>query len=251
MAEATPLPHPAARALQRSPFAGVAAGEWPDRDGRIGVRLSAYTLDSLTQVATWPQGADALCAALALALDCAVPARTGAVLHAADVPTNGALGRLMGEAKAMLVRSGPEEFLLISDEAFEPLASLRQAIASDVGSVTELGHARCRIRIEGERCCDTLSKLFAIDLRETALPLGRASLTGHHHLPAMLYRRGTDSFDIFVFTTYARGQLSTLIDAALESGVSLAERRRHRALKRGAGPMPGSVDLVDCTGLLR
>lgn len=224
MVEAKTLHNNASDPQPLSPFAGVAPGEWTDRKGRIGVRLSAHTLGSVVQVATWPLGVDALCAVLGMALDCAAPAQTGEVLIGADVSSTSELGRRMVEARAMMVRSGPEEFLLLSDQASEFFARLRHAIAPDVGSVTDLSHARCRIRIEGAHCCDTLSKLFAIDLRESAFPIGRASLTGHHHLPAMLVRRATGSFDVFVFTTYAREQLSTLIDAALEYGVSLAPR---------------------------
>jgi sarcosine oxidase subunit gamma len=84
-----------------------------------------------------------------------------------------------------------------------------------------LGHARCRIRISGGKCRDTLSKLFAIDLRDAAFPVSQARLTGHHHVPALLHRVGPDQFDIYVFTTYAQDQLHALVDAALEYGVAL------------------------------
>ena len=101
------------------------------------------------------------------------------------------------------------------------LLELRQHVPADIGSVTDLGHARCRIRIEGPRCRDTLSKLFAIDLRDAAWPVGELRLTGHHHVPSLLHRLGAQSFDVYVFSTYAFDQLATVLDAAREYGVSL------------------------------
>ena len=191
----------------RGPFEGHKPGDRPNRAGQIGVHLGAGTLSSVTLIATWPSGMKALSQALGAALGLAVPVRTGDTVHL---------------DRGLLVRSGPEEFMLLSEQDAEGVASLRQRIAPDIGSVTDLSHARCRIRIEGKQCRDTLSKLFALDLREPAFPLDQVRLTGHHHVPSMLHRRGRDSFDIYVFSTYAHDQLSTLIDAALEYGVSLA-----------------------------
>ena len=193
-------------ARHRSPFEGHAPGDRPARDGRIGVRLSAGTVASVTLVATWPGGSHALGHALGSALGLAVPARTGDV-----VPVD----------RGILVRSGPEEFMLLSERTSDMVKHLRQSITAEVGSVTDLSHARCRIHITGDKCRATLSKLFALDLREAQFPITQLRLTGHHHVACMLHRRGVDAFDIYVFSTYAHDQLSTLIDAALEYGVSL------------------------------
>ena len=211
MVEATPtaagMTAPGMVARRRRPFEGHQPGDRPNRAGQIGVRMGAGTLSSVTSIATWPSGIDVLCNALGTALGAAVPARTGDTLH---------LG------SALLVRSGPEEFMRVSDQAGDTAASLRGHIAADIGSITDLSHARCLIRIEGDKSRETLSKLFALDLREPAFPLDQVRLTGHHHVPSMLHRRGLDAFDIYVFSTYAHDQLSTLVDAALEYGVSLA-----------------------------
>jgi len=66
-----------------------------------------------------------------------------------------------------------------------------------------------------------LSKLFALDLRETAWPIGAFRLTGHHHVPCVAIRHAVDRFDLLVFTSYAFDQLATLLDAAMEYGVVL------------------------------
>lgn len=192
--------------LHRSPFEGHAPGQRPTRAGVIGVHLAAGRLASVTLVSTWPAGIDALGAALGQALGVTLPQRTGQTVQS---------------SVGLLTRSGPEEFMLVSDQASELTAWLRQSITAEIGSVTDLSHARCRIRIEGAKCLDTLSKLFALDLRETAFPVHDIRLTGHHHVPCTLHRRGPAEFDLYVFSTYAFDQLATLLDAALEFGVAL------------------------------
>lgn len=192
----------------RSPFDGHKAGRLPASDGQVGVFLRAGTLPGLLQISTWPTGVAPLRAALAIALDLPeVPQRCGQVL-----PTSA----------GTLLCTGPEEYQLLIDAAGPSRAgALRQHIAPDVGSVVDLGHARCRIRIDGTHCRDVMSKLFARDLREASWPVGELCLTGHHHVPCMAIRRAVDGFDLLVFSTYAFDQLATLLDAAQEYGVAL------------------------------
>jgi sarcosine oxidase subunit gamma len=195
-----------AAAAPRSPFQAHPGGERRTAAGQIGVYLEAGLLASVTQVATWVGGVPGLEEVLDVWLGQAVPRQIGALLQT---------------PQGLLLRSGPEEFLLVADASRGQLAQLRAAVLPEVGSVTDLSHARCRIRIHGTHCLDTLSKLFAIDLRAPAFPAGAARLTGHHHVPALLVRTAVDAFDILVFTTYALDQLYTLEDAALEYGVSV------------------------------
>ncbi len=194
--------HPA----KRSPFEGHTVGQQPDALGAVGMQLQATTLESVVQISTWISGIDVLEAALGSAVGSSVPARSGLTLNAA-------LG--------LLVRTGPEEFLLVGDKASHAFEKLRASISADTGAVTDLSHARCRIRIEGTHSRATLNKLFALDLREAEFPIGEARLTGTHHVPSLLHRLGTDAFDLYVFSTYAHDQLGTVLDAAREYGVAL------------------------------
>lgn len=199
----------AATNLHRSPFEGHVAGAQASATGHVGVHLRAETLPGVLLMATWPAGTANLERALASGLELlakAPPGRTGQVIDL---------------AQGLLMRTGPHEFLLVCNSGAPTAADLRSHVPADVGSVTDLGHARCRIRIEGDRCQATLSKLFALDLREASFPVGELRLTGHHHVPCTVFRRGADRFDIHVFTTYAHDQLATLLDAAREFGVSL------------------------------
>lgn len=206
MSDVAPTTPSAGGARQRSPFDGHTPGERPNHAGQIGVRLTAGTLGSVSLIGTWPSGTEALCEALAAALGVAVPAVTGATVQVGD---------------ALLARIGPQEFMLLCQQGPDRSAALRASIPADVGSVTDLGHARCCIRIEGEHCRATLSKLFPIDLRAQAFALDQVRLSGHHHVPAMLHRIGPDGFNLYVMSTYAFDQLHSVIDAALEYGVAL------------------------------
>lgn len=200
----------AATSLHRSPFEGHVAGAQASATGHIGVRLRAETLAGVLLMATWPAATADLERALASGLSLlakAPPGRTGQVIELA-------LGLLM--------RTGPHEFMLVSESGTPTAIDLRLHVPAAVGSVTDLGHARCRIRITGDQCRATLAKLFALDLREANFPVGELRLTGHHHVPCSLHRRGDDQFDIYVFTTYAHDQLATILDAAREFGVALA-----------------------------
>ncbi len=198
------------RPLRRSPFEGHIPADRPTRAGQVGVHISVSTVHSVIQLATWPTGTEAWQAALTSALGEGVPLRVGDTQR---MPTG------------LVMRLGPEELMIVSDEAVpashESVAALRVSVRSDVGSVLDLSHARCRIHIEGEHAIDTLAKLFALDFRDGAFPINNVQLTSHHHVPSALHRTGETAFDAYVFTTYAREQLETLMDAALEFGVAV------------------------------
>ena len=192
--------------LYRSPFEGHTLGERPARDGSVGVQVRAFLVPHAVLVSTWISGEAALTTALTQLLGQTPPGPTG---------------QIQATHLGLLMRTGPEEWLLIGDGTSDACSVLRAAIGADVGGVTDLSHARCRMNLRGTRCLDTLSKLFALDCRPTAFPVGELRLSGHHHLPCSLHRLGEEEFDLYVFTTYAHDQLASLLDAALEYGVKL------------------------------
>lgn len=193
-----------------SPFAEHSACERPTRDGQIQVRLHAHTLPNVTLISTWPSGTAALCGALAQALG------------ATDMfPLPGATGQTAPCPLGLLMRTGSTEFLLIGETAADTVGALRRHIAPDVGAVLDLSHARVRVQVQGAQAVAALGKLFALDFRDAAFPVGRLQLSGHHHVPCSLHRLGEDRFDLYLLSTYAHGQLEALLDAALEYGVAL------------------------------
>ena len=190
----------------RSPFEGHASGNRPNAAGQIGVQISAGMLPSFTLISTWVSGLPGLLDALTAVFGDTVPQR---------------IGKATRTEFGLLARSGPEEFLLVGDDHSDRTTLLRATVGADIGSVTDLSHARCRIRIEGAQCRTVLNKLFALDLRESALTIGDIAMTGTHHVPSTLHRLGVDAFDLYVFSTYAYDQLATVLDAAQEYGVAL------------------------------
>ena len=202
----SPSSAPTSSGTLRSPFLGHATGERPNRAGQIGVQLRASTLPSVTLISTWISGLPGLLSAMAPVFG-----------HQAPL----LIGKTQQTELGLLMRTGPEEFVLVGDDSSERTALLRASIDAATGSVTDLSHARCRVRISGAQCRTALNKLFALDLRETNLPVGDVALTGTHHVPSMLHRLEADAFDLYVFSTYAHDQLGTLLDAAQEYGVAL------------------------------
>ena len=193
--------------LRRSPFGNQTQGPRPNSAGEIGVRLKTSLLASVILVHTWPDGTTGLEQALGQALGVEVPQRTGQTVCT--------------PAGVLLMRSGPQECLLVADTGLDWYAELRRSIPPELGSVTDLSHARCRIHLEGDKCLEVLAKLFALPLSLTDFPVHETRLSGHHHVPCTLHRLGQREFALFVFTTYAQDQLDSLWDAALEYGVTL------------------------------
>lgn len=196
--------------LRRGPFDDQLPLERPDRAGQFGVslRLSMPTL--VLQAATWADGVPAWQAALSQALG-ALPLQ---------------VGETCASSAGLLMRVGPEELWVVGDDpqavAARHVAQLRQHVPADLGSVLDLSHARVRLSVSGPRCVSMLSKLYALDFRIHAFPIGRVALSGHHHVPCALHRTSADGFDAYLFTTYARDQFETYVDAALEYGVRAA-----------------------------
>ena len=122
------------------------------------------------------------------------------------------------------MRSGPFEFLLVGDADHSPsdrVTLLRQHINTETGSVLDLSHARVRVSVHGDKAVEALSKLYALDFRLAAFAANSFALTGHHHIPCLLHRLDAQHFHAYYFTTYARGQIDLLADAALEFGVDV------------------------------
>lgn len=194
-------------ALRRSPIDGPLPLHRPDRAGQVGVTLHVSAPTLVLQTSTWVDGVAAWEQALDAALG-PVPRLTGETARSGD---------------QLLLRVGPEELWMVSDDASAVpagrVASLRAHVTAKHGSVTDLSHARIRLSVSGPRCVEMLAKLYALDFRAHAFAPGRVMLSGHHHVPCALHRSGPASFDAYLFTTYARDQFETYVDAALEYGV--------------------------------
>ena len=191
----------------RSPFTGHHAVSQPDKQGRVQVHFQAHVLPSVSLISTWVRGEAKLASTLKQALQAAIPQRTGETVQC---------------AWGLLMRTGPQEWMLVGTSDEDIQTALRAHVVDDVGSVTDLSHARCRIHVSGAKAQEALGKLFALDFRQAAFAVNDIALTGHHHVPCTVHRLSEQSFDLYVFSTYAFGQLESLIDASREFGVELS-----------------------------
>lgn len=196
---------PTLGAARVGPFPASMAQRRPNRQGQVQVRMQAGTLVQLTQIATWIGGWPALAERLAPLM-----------------PIPEATGLTAWQGGDWIARTGPEELWLIPAPASPLLPRIHEALNADIGHCLDLGHARCRLRLQGPGAVPTLQKLFALDFREAAFGLGQVHLSGAHHLPAVLHRSAHEAFELFLHTTYAHDQVESVLDAALEWGVELS-----------------------------
>ena len=129
--------------------------------------------------------------------------------------------------KALLLWSGPDQFLALASQAGEAgsFETLRQAFAG-AASLSDQSDARAFIRITGSRVRDVLAKLSSLDLSDTAFSIGWAAATLIDHTSVNLWR--TDDtpaelpvFGILVLTSFAESLWQTFLDAAAEYGVDI------------------------------
>jgi sarcosine oxidase subunit gamma len=171
-----------------------------------GVRLLETRPGSIVQAAAWPGEESRLAAAIAAVTGLALPEGPGA--GAAD-----------GRRAAFGFAPGR---VLVVDQQDGLAAMLSGAIASDIGTVTDLSHGRTAIRISGDRAEWVLSKLFAIDFAPAAFPVGAGRATLHHDVSALIQRTGERQFDLYVFRSFARSFWTMLCHAAAEVGYEVA-----------------------------
>lgn len=167
-----------------------------------GVSLSEPQPGSIVQLAAWRGKEGALVKAVKQVSGLAVP--------------GGAGGGVVTKTLSAFAFA-PGRFLVVSDE--EGLAEkFTQAVDTDTGTVTDLSHGRTAIRIAGPRAQWVLAKLFAIDFALPSFPVGTGISTVHHDIFTQIQRRGSDSFDLYVFRSFARSFWHSLCRASEELG---------------------------------
>jgi heterotetrameric sarcosine oxidase gamma subunit len=104
-----------------------------------------------------------------------------------------------------------------------PLSDLiRAKLKPADGSLIDLTHGRTALRLSGPKAEWVLSKLYAIDFSPAAFPAGTGLSTAHHTIFTQIYRRDAQTFDLFVFRSFARSFWHTLQRAAEETGYEVS-----------------------------
>jgi methylglutamate dehydrogenase subunit D len=144
-------------------------------------------------------------------LDSAVHAILGA-----DLPK--AIGESVDAGGRWLLKTGPEQFWVMTSRPERIAHSLKEAIAPGVGSVTSLSHSRTRISLAGSAARELLARGIAYDLHPDVFDVGRFALTGLHHTPVVIHRNSADGYELLALQTYARSIWSWIGDAARSIG---------------------------------
>ena len=165
-----------------------------------GVVLSEISIGALWQIAPWPGRVGPAGAAAAAA----------AGAGAAPGP-----GRMVAGSAGRLLRVAPLGLWLTGAEALP-----RPALDPGDGVVTDLGHARTLIRIDGPAQAALLARLVPLDLRETAFAEGTVATTGLHHVGVTLCRRDA-GVDLYVPRSFARALWDHIAAAARQFGLGV------------------------------
>lgn len=119
---------------------------------------------------------------------------------------------------AVVLWIGPGRWLVIEPESRDLASLLGQHCPGDVGTVTDLGHARTALRVEGPKVRDLLAKLSILDVDPAVFPPGTCAQTQFGQVGVLLYCRLRDGFDLFLPRSFAVSVLEAVMDAALEFG---------------------------------
>lgn len=97
-------------------------------------------------------------------------------------------------------------------------AALENGLDGSEASFIDLTQGRTGLTVGGPKAEWVLSKLFAVDFRQSAFPERTGLATMHHDTFAQIYRTGADGFVILVYRSFARSFWHALRRAAEETG---------------------------------
>lgn len=150
-----------------------------------GASLRERRLDALVQLASWPDTRNAIDAALG---------REG-------LPPVPASGRSCTVPSAIVMNIGPGRVLV--DTRRSVAEALIASVPSDMGTATDLSHARICLELSGTRAVWILSKGITFDLDLAAFPAGAVAITEIAHIGIVLHRISGDAFGLYPYRGYA------------------------------------------------
>lgn len=136
-----------------------------------------------------------------------------------DLPTR--LGKAISVNGRRLLKTGPEQFWIITRASEDLTTAFQAAVTQDIGTVTPLSHSRTCIFVEGLSARELLATGIALDLHPNAFQLDSFALTGLHHTPILIHRSGDNRYDLYVMRTFALWAWEWLTDAALPYGYEI------------------------------
>lgn len=163
-------------------------------NGVPGVDLSERLCGSLVQMQAWPK---------------------------TITKAKAAISKTVKTRDAVVMETGPGRWLIDDDgEGLEEI--MRTTMASNIGAVTGLTHGRVVIAIKGPKATWVLSSGIAVDFDLPAFPVGTTQMSHHHEIGLTIHRTGENSFDLYVFTSYARAFWGWIEKASREVGTRIS-----------------------------
>jgi heterotetrameric sarcosine oxidase gamma subunit len=164
-----------------------------------GLRIAERPPLAMQQVAAFSDNEAAVGHALGAALGVAPPTR----------PNSAVAG-----TRATILWLGPERWL-VTEPRDDRATVWHAAVAAAGGLLTDLGHARTVIRIEGEAARALLAKGVGPDLHPSVFPAGACLQTIVAHTNILLHAvDAAPCFDLYVPRSYAADFWDWLCDAA-------------------------------------
>lgn len=152
------------------------------------------------------------------AAEMAKAAKAGFGVAAPETP------RAVNASDATLIRSGPDQFLVLSKGGKHSIEALAPGFAGSA-SLSDQSHARALISISGAKARAMLAKLSSIDLHPDVFAVGAAAATSMDHTSVTLWRgddrNGEAVFNLLVFATFAESLWHTILDSAAEYGATI------------------------------
>jgi heterotetrameric sarcosine oxidase gamma subunit len=125
------------------------------------------------------------------------------------------VGETIRQPSLRAIKVAPRRFWLLYDTPGEPPIE----VDPDLGSVTDLGEGRIRVRLCGDRLPRVLAGCIAVDWHSPAVAPSKAIQTSFHGVPVLFVRTGEAECELVVPRSFARSILDWLEDGA--RGVAL------------------------------
>jgi heterotetrameric sarcosine oxidase gamma subunit len=168
-----------------------------------GVTLTKRTDFETAQVWAWPETSAAVVRILTEALGVRPPEEPNVVAS---------------ERRIKILWLGPDRWLIVRqvDHPRGLASELIAQLPAGTAALVDLGAARCVFTISGPRSRDVLAKHLPLDLSESMFPTGRCAQSAMAHIGVLVHAESADTFEIFVYRSFAQHLWQLLTDAAWE-----------------------------------
>jgi sarcosine oxidase subunit gamma len=114
---------------------------------------------------------------------------------------------------------GPDEWLLVADGA-EPgdLHARLTAASTEPASIVDISDRQVGLGVSGPKVAEALNAFNALDLDESAFPVGMCTRTLFGKAEIVLWRKADDAFRIEVWRSFAPYVVGCLAEATREYG---------------------------------